>query len=154
MAGQKLLLPYNFTSYDQKALEFIINMFAHVEEIEITLFHAYTPLPSVEVDSNSITGKLRANISYLNTKITEQEFALQSVKEKLIDQGISDSKIKCVFKPRKKDRAAEIISLHANKRFDYSVLSRKPGTVSRFFTGSVHNKVVAALKDVTVCIVS
>jgi hypothetical protein len=33
-------------------------------------------------------------------------------------------------------------------------MNRKPGKVTRFFTGSVFNKVVSALKDKTVCIVS
>ena len=42
MAGQKLLLPYNFSSYDQKALNFVVNAFANQEDIKITLFHAYT----------------------------------------------------------------------------------------------------------------
>ena len=34
MATQKILLPYNFTSFDQKALDFVINFFGKSEDIE------------------------------------------------------------------------------------------------------------------------
>ena len=42
MAIQKILLPYNFTSLDQKALDFVINVFSHLKDTEITILNAYT----------------------------------------------------------------------------------------------------------------
>ena len=59
-----------------------------------------------------------------------------------------------VFKPRKKDIAGELVDLYGETHFELLVLSRKPGKVSRFFTGSVHQKVLATLKDTTICVVS
>lgn len=38
MAGKKLLLPYNFTDYDKKALDFVVRIFAPLKDAEITLF--------------------------------------------------------------------------------------------------------------------
>ncbi len=48
MATQKILLPYNFTTLDQKALAFTTSTFGHLKEVEITLFCAYTPFPKLK----------------------------------------------------------------------------------------------------------
>jgi len=45
MARQKILLPYNFTQNDRKALNFVIRTFPKGTEVEITLFNAYIPAP-------------------------------------------------------------------------------------------------------------
>jgi hypothetical protein len=55
MATQKLLLPYNFTRLDQRALDFVINTFGKQEEIEVTVFNAYTPVPEIETADSSVT---------------------------------------------------------------------------------------------------
>lgn len=154
MAEKKLLVPYNFSPYDQQAVQFVIDTFSHVKDISIALFHTYTPPPSIEVSDSSITGKLRSSMSYLNKQISELETTLQSVKETLIRKGFAENQVTTIFKPRKKDIAAEIVDLHSDERFDTIVLNHKPGRVGRFFTGSVHSKVVTAVKDVTICIVT
>ena len=154
MAGLSILLPHNFTSYDQKAVDFVTDTFARREEINVTLFHTYTPPPEIEISDSSITGKLRSSMSYLNKQISEHETALQAIKEQLISGGFSASQINTVFKPRKKDIAAEIVDLHADEKYDCIVLNHRPGRVGRFFTGSVNSKLVTALRDVTICTVT
>ncbi len=154
MAAQKILLPYNFTTLDQKALAFANSIFGHLEDVEITLFHAYTPLPEIEAESTSVMGKLKGNLGYLSQKIVQQETELKAVAEKLLQTGFEQNRIHTVFKPRKKDIAAEIIELVTEDKFNVVVINHKPGKASRFFTGSVFSKVVSALKDTTVCIVS
>ncbi len=154
MAVQKILLPYNFTILDQKALDFVSSTFSHLEEVEITLFHAYTPLPEIKAESTSVMGKLKGNLSYLSQKIMQLETELKAVKEKLIQSGFAQSRIKIVSQPRKKDRATEIIELVLKNKFNVVVINHKSGKASRFFSGSVFSKVVSALKDITVCIVS
>jgi len=42
MAGKRLLLPQNFTPNDRKALDFVVDTFGQLEDVEVTLFHAYT----------------------------------------------------------------------------------------------------------------
>ena len=154
MANQKILLPYNFTILDQKALDFAISTFAHLEHVEITLFHAHTPLPEIEAESTTVMGKMKGDLTYLSQKIMQQESELKAVEEMLLQGGFAKSCIHTVFKPRKKDIAAEIIELVSKDNFDVIVINHKPGKASRFFTGSVFNKIVSALKDITVCIVS
>jgi hypothetical protein len=93
-------------------------------------------------------------LSYLAQRINEQDDELKSIKNHLSGKGFSEDKIHIVFEPKQKDIAADIIDLAQNGRFNVVVLNRKPGKIARFFTGSVSGKVVAALKDATVCIVS
>ena len=154
MAIQKLLLPYNFTHFDQKALDFVISTFRNREDIEITIFNAYTPVPEIETSASLVTGKLKGSLNYLSQKIAEQEAELKMLKQKLIDNGFADGLIYTVFQPRKKDVASEIIDIATNNKFDIIVISHKPGKATRFFTGSRYSKVIAALKEVTVCVVS
>ena len=154
MAVQKILLPYNFTRRDQKAIDFVTSAFAQIEGVEITIFHAYTPVPDIETDASLITGKLRGSLSYLSQQIMQKENDLKSVSEKLAQHGFTADRIQTVFRPRKKDIAGEIINLTRDTRFDVIVLNRKATRVTRFFSGSVSNKVVMTLKDTAVCIVS
>ncbi len=154
MASQKILLPYNFTSNDQKALDFVIRSFAHQQDVELTLFNAYTSVPDIEVRGSPIMETMRGNLSYLSQKIKEQEDELMVVRNKLLENGFSKDRIHTVFEPKKKDIAGEIVDLALKGRFNVVVLNRKPGKIARFFTGSVFDKVVTSLKETTVCIVS
>ncbi len=154
MATQKLLLPYNFTRFDQKALDFVITTFGKSAEIEVTVFNAYTPVPEIETAASSVTGKLKGSLSYLSQKITEQENELQTIKQRLVDNGFVDGRVHTIFQPRKKEVASEIIDIATKNKFDIIVISHKPGKATRFFTGSRYSKVISALKDVTVCVVS
>ena len=154
MATQKLLLPYHFTHLDQKALDFVIDTFSKSENITVTLFNAYTSIPEIDTAATSVTGKLKGSLSYLSQKIKENETALNEVKDKLVEGGFPEKQVNCIFRPRKKDIAGEIIDLVNSDHFDTIVLNRKHARVTRFFSGSISHKVVMSLKDVTVCIVS
>ena len=154
MARQKLLLPYNFKPNDVKALDFVLKTFTSIEDLEITLFHVYTTVPEIEATGQSVMGKMKANLGYLNRRIMELEAALTDVKKQLVEQGIAENRLHSIFRPRKQDVAAEIVALAQKERYDFIVLNHKPGRASRFFTGSVFNRVVTALKNTTICIVS
>ena len=154
MATLKLLLPYHFTHLDQKAVVVVIDTFSKLENITVTVFNAYTPLPEIETAATSVTGKLKGSLSYLSQKIKENEMALNEVKDKLVVGGFQEKQVNCIFRPRKKDIASEIIDLVNSDYFDTIVLNRKHARVTRFFSGSISHKVVMGLKDVTVCIVS
>jgi nucleotide-binding universal stress UspA family protein len=156
MGKLKILLPHNFTDYDHRALDFVIRTFAHLEDVEITLFNAYTPMPEIasHVHEAQIMDKLKTNLNQLAHRIKEQKDALNGVKNKLLQNGFSDDQVHCIFKPRKMDTAGEIIALNAKDHFDMVVINHRPGKVTRFFTGSVYQKVLKALQNTTVCIVT
>ena len=154
MAKLKLLLPYHFTGLDQKALNFVTDTFGKLKNVSVTVFNAYTPIPEIETDATSITGKLKGSLSYLSQRIKENETLLDEVRDKLVEGGIPENRVDCIFRARKKDIASEIIDLVTSDKFDILVLNRKHARVARFFSGSTSQKVIMTLKDVTVCIVS
>ena len=151
---KKILVPYNFTELDKKALEFIIQTFSNAVEAEVTIFNIYTPVPDITMKDSPEMKKMQAGLSYLNQLISEQEENLKKAKQVLISGGFAESRIKLAFKPKKKDVASHIIEMAKEEKFDLIVLNRKSGKVSRFFTKSVFGKVVTSLNDTVVCIVS
>ena len=154
MAGQKILLPYNFTPWDQKALDFVIRTFIPPPETQITIFHAYTPVPEIETEGSTVMDKMKGNLSYLSKMVSDQEESLKTAIEYLVKNGFLSDQIDYIFKPRDKDVASEIIDLVTTDRFDLIVMNHKPGKITRFFTGSIFNKVVSSLKDMTLCLVT
>lgn len=154
MDTPKILLPYNFTSYDEKALDFVCRTFSDKKEAQVVLFNAYTPVPTIEMRGSPIMEQMKDTLSYLSQKLKEQEEQLQTIKNHLLGRGFSEDNIDVVFEPKKRDVAGDIIDLAQDGEFNVLVLNRKPGKIARFFAGSVSSKVVAALKDATVCIVS
>lgn len=154
MAGQKILVPYNFTSYDQKALDFIIRTFAHLKDVEVTLFNTYTPAPEIDVRGSPIMENIKSNVAFLSKKIMEQEEDLKAATKKLSGNGFSEDRVQYIFNPRKKDIATEIINLASEHGFNLVVVNHKPGKLSHFFTGNVFSKVVNALKNTIVCVVT
>jgi nucleotide-binding universal stress UspA family protein len=154
MPDLTILLPYNFTRQDQKALDFVIHTFAHLPSTEITLYHGYTPVPEISLRENPIMEKVRGNLNYLNHLIKNQKESLEGAKSYLTEKGIVASQIHTLFKPRKKDIASEIVDLTRDRSFDMIIVNRNPGKVTRFFSGSVFSKVVQAVRDTTVCVVS
>ena len=154
MATQKVLLPYNYTHHDQKALDFVIHTFGGIQNVAVTVFNAYTPIPEIETEGTSVTSRLKGGLQYLLQQIKENEKALNVVKDKLIEGGLAENQVNCVFRPRKKDIASEIVDLVKSDKFDTIVLNRKHARGTRFFSSSTSHKVIINLKGVAVCVVS
>jgi nucleotide-binding universal stress UspA family protein len=151
---KRILLPFNFTALDNKALGFVSQTFSHVQGVEVTLYNVFISAPSIAVGDSPIMKKMQENVIYLKRLIADQEQALHQAKEMLVANGFSENKVKIVFEPRNKDIASHIIATANKEQHDVVVINRKSGRISRFFTGSVFSKVITALKDITICIVS
>ena len=39
MAGKRILVPFNFTAYDERALHYVIRTFAGEKAVHVTLLH-------------------------------------------------------------------------------------------------------------------
>jgi hypothetical protein len=152
MVKQKILVPYNFTAYEEKALDFIIGTYAKREDVHVTLFHAYTPLPVVDMDASPEMQKMRSGMAFLNEEIMRKEEGLKSAKAHLLENGFTDHQIDYIFRTRERSIAEEIVETASKGRYRVLVLSRQPGKTARFFARSVHSKVLTALKGVTICI--
>jgi len=148
----RILMPYNFTSYEEKGLEFLIKNFAHREDVRITLFHSYTPVPPIDMSSNPEMKKMTRGIAFLSEETRRKEEGLNLIKERLQKNGFREAQLSHRFKKREKSVADEIIAAARNEKADLLVLSRQPGKVARLFARSVHTRVLSTLKNVTVCI--
>jgi hypothetical protein len=152
MAAQRILVPYNFTAYEEKALDFVIGTFAHRDDVQITLFNAYTPLPVVDMDASPELGKMRGAMVSLSNELREKEAGLKAAKEFLVQNGFSEDQVDYIFKKREKGVAEEIMETAKKGHYRVLVLSRQPGKVNRLFARSVHTKLLTTLKDMTICI--
>jgi hypothetical protein len=145
MATLKILVPYNFTSNDEKAVAFVIDSFSQVEDTEITLFHTYVPVPDIEVSDKTVMARLAGNLAYLRQKIYDLEQAIKDAAERLIQAGFPEEKVRYIFKPRHKETAQEIIDQALEGKFGAIVLNHNPHKIRKFFMPSISKKVSKAL---------
>ena len=120
MAKQKVLVPYNFTKNDEKAVDFVIGRFANDKNVEVTLLHAYTPVPDIDFRDNPIMEKMASNLTYLRQKIGEREAEMKAAGDRLLQHGFSADQVRYIFRPVKKDVTQDIIDLigRGSKRVD------------------------------------
>ena len=153
MATQKVLVPYNFTAQEEKTLDFVVGTYANRDDVQITLFNAYTPLPTVDMDASPELSKMRGAMASLSSELREKEAGLKSAKEFLLQNGLRDDQVDYIFKAKDRSVADEIMDAVSKGHYRVLVLSRQL-KVSRLFGRSVHTKVLSSLKDITVCIVT
>lgn len=154
MRTQKILVPYNFTVYDEKALDFLIRTFANREDVHVTLFHTYIPLPGIDPDASPVMDKMKRGITFLIKELNEKEEGLKARRNLLLQEGFSKDQVDYIFKERKKSVADEIIETISKDHYRILIMSRLQGKTGRLFARSVHDKVLAVFKDITVCLVS
>ena len=152
MAGFKVLVPYDFKPYEEKALDLLVNVFANQKDIKITLFNAYAPLPEVDMDASPELEKMRAPIVSLSEELTRKEDGLKSAKKHLIENGFTEDQVDYIFKQREKDLIQEISETIHLGHYRVVVLTRRPAKVSRLFSRSVHSRLLSVVKDIIVCI--
>lgn len=145
MPTLKILIPYNFTGNDDKAIDFVIDMFGRSPDAEVTLFHSYTPLPNIEVSDKTVMARLAGNMTYLHQKINELEQAITIAADRLVTAGFAKERVHCLFKPRHKEPAQEIIDQVKKGHHTTIVLNHHPSQVRKFFTTSISKKVAKAL---------
>ena len=150
MATFRILLPYNYSPNDQKAIRFAIDAFAGRKDTRVTIFHAYTPLPIIDVKASPENVKVRSGMTYLATELKEKEDALKVVGDMLVESGFARDAVTDVFEKRVKSAAEEIVDKVAG--CNVLVLSRGAGKVTHFFTRSIYARVVTALRGVTICV--
>lgn len=141
MSTHNVLVPLNFMINDDKSLVFVIQNYVNVKDVNITLFHAYTPLPEIDVRNNPIMEKMASNLAHMAPFLKEREKELHKAKEKLVMGGLASSQISCLFTPLKNDVAEDIIQLVREKNFNTVVMNRNPNKIARFFFKSVSKRV-------------
>ncbi len=154
MSPQKILVPYNFTAMDRKALDFVVRVFGTDTEARVTLFNTYTALPEVETDSSTVMGRLKTGVQFLADEVRKRESELLAACQTLIEGGFGGDRLDHVFRPRSKDIADEIAEEAKSGEYTVVVLTCRPERVTRFFVRSVHDKVITSLKNMAICVVT
>jgi hypothetical protein len=152
MATIKILVPYNFSVHEWKAFDFVVNILGGRDDVKITLFNTYVPVPEIDLTGNPELDKMRGGLIYLSEELKRKVEGLKSAANYFLQHGLSEHQVDFVFKKKEKDVAEEIIDAVVNGHYDMVVLRPTPGKVSRFFARSIHEKVIKALQEVTVCI--
>ncbi len=138
----KVLIPYNFTPNDRKSIDFVGHRYSERDGLEVTLFHAYTPIPEMDVKDTPLMKKVIHNTSFLLLEQDNHKKALEEAKAQLMNHGISGERIQCIFRPVRKDVATDIIRLWRDGQYDVVVLNRNPGNIVNFFTRSISKRIV------------
>jgi len=141
----KILVPYNFTANDEKAIDLVIESFSRNPDAKITLFHTYVPLPAIEVSDKTVMARLAGNLTYLRQKISELEQAIVSASERLVAAGFTQERVHIIYKPRQKETAQEIIDQAVEGDHSAIVLNHNPSKIRKYFTTSISKKVAKAL---------
>jgi hypothetical protein len=131
---------------DDKSLVFVIQKYSHDKDVRVTLFHAYTPVPEIDVRNNPIMEKMSGNLSYLKQCQESREEELQKAKDKLVKGGFETSQVNYIFTSLKNNIATDIISLVREKKFNVVVMNRTPNKIAKFFMRSVSKKISDGLK--------
>ncbi len=138
----KILIPYNFTPNDLKAVDFAGQRYSQRQGVEVTLFHAYTPVPEMDIKDSPIMKKVIHNASVLLLQQDERKAALEEAGRRLMTHGIADRHVHCIFRPVRVDIATDIIRLWKEGKFDVVVLNRNPGNIVNFFSRSISKRIV------------
>jgi len=153
MAGKRILVPFNFTDYDEKALHHVIRNYAGERRSKVTLFHVYAPLPDIN-GYNPALGRLKATMASIWKEHREKEIELQRVRQDLIDNGFLEEQLDYVYKAKTKGIGGEIVDKVYQGDYDTVILSRKPGGMTRTFFRNIHDEVLSKLKNKEICIIT
>jgi hypothetical protein len=93
-------------------------------------------------------------MQFLSQQQRDKEDTLKDVMANLQERGFVKEQLAYIFKSRSRPLADEIIETAAAGRFDVVILNYRPYRITRLFIQSIHIKVINALKDVAVCIVT
>lgn len=152
MGTFKILMPYNYSTHDKKAIQFIINAFGGRDDVSIALFHSYTSPPDIDVTASPEIKKMSSGMTYLASELSEKEKGLKEAGRLFLESGFPEDALDYIFRKKKRSTADEIVDTATSGRYDAVVLSRRGGRVTQFFSRSIHTRAIFALKNITVCI--
>ena len=155
MAGKRILVPFNFTDYDEKALHYVIRTYADQKMGQGSPFPCVHPTPCLGWIFKSLSwGASRGTMASMWTEVREKEQYLKKVKSDLMENGFADDQVEYVFRPKAKSIGGEIVDMAQSGTYDTVVLARKPGKATRAFTRNVHDALLSSSKNTEIIIIT
>jgi len=154
MVRKQVLVPFNFTPYDERSLHYVMRMFAGQERVFVMLYHVYTPLPELDGYSSPSLGRLKSTIASMWQEVREKETDLKRVKEDLVENGFNEGQIGYQLHPGKKSIGAEVVEAARKGGYDMIVISQKPKKASRAFRKKIHDILLSELVNTEIVIIT
>ena len=157
---RKVLVSFTFSMVDQKILEFVSRTFTDREGVKITLFSSYLPLPEDSPDFSKALGSWPAAIgetilhNRIEKQLLEYENMLKKTKEHLVELGFLEESVDYLFQQISKDEAEQIIEIVQNGGYQVVVLGFRQSKIRRIFTKNIYQRIMTALKDVAICVIT
>jgi hypothetical protein len=152
MSEIKVLIPYNFSVHDRMAFDFIIRMLAGRDDVYISIFNTYPPVPKIDFKANPELKGMKNGFSRISEELKRKEEGLNAAKEYLIKGGFKDKQVNIIFKEKQMKIDDEIVHTIKEGEFNIVILTPTPGKVKKLFARSVHEKVLSSVRNVTVCL--
>ena len=152
MPETKVLIPYNFSVHDRMGFDFVIKMLAGRDDVQISIFNTYSPTPKIDFDANPELKGMKEGLSRIFEELQRKEEGLNKVKEYLINGGFKKSQVSIIFREKQMKIDDEIVKTITEDGFTMVILTPTPGKVRKLFARSVHEKVLASVRDAVVCI--
>ena len=155
--GKRILIALDESENAFRAVQFIADYFT--SDHQVTLFSVIPDVPSIcQMDSPSLTPVFKAQQTALCTLEDKKrelvKEGLEKARERLAQAGFGEENIRVKLETVTKRGVASNIIMEANSGYDIVVLGRRGlSEVREFFLGSVSQKVLHAIKDVSVVLV-
>jgi nucleotide-binding universal stress UspA family protein len=154
--GKKILVALDDSENAMRAVEFVADSFT--QNHEITLFSVVPDTAAIcKLDSPELTPHFKTNQTAFCAMEDEKRDLIQAsvdkAKEALVQSGFHEENISIKLETTKNGISRDIIT-EAKSGYDTVVMGRRGMSgIKEFFMGSVSQKVLHSLKDMTVLLV-
>ncbi len=155
--GQKVLVAMDESENAMRAIEFMVKVF--LRDNDITLYSVLMDTAAIcNMNSPELTpyfhSQQAAFCSLEDKKKELVDQALQKAKRRLASEGFDETRITIKTEVKRRDVARDIID-EAHSGYDTLVIGRRGiSGLKEFFLGSVSQKVINGIKDLSVILVN
>ena len=110
MSTYRVLIPYSHTGREDKALDFVVQVFAGRPDVELMLLNLSVPPPEVDLSGSPVMGRMKDTLGYLSQRLREQEAEMHSVRERLVQRGFAAAQVRILSESRQRDVLGSILA--------------------------------------------
>ncbi|BEQ14871.1 universal stress protein [Desulfoferula mesophila] len=154
MLWNQVLLAYDNSQQALRAVEYVGQMFARVDNVKVIIFGVYDKVPEHDMEGTVFTDQVRARISVLERDREKGREGLEEAKKMLLRKGFGDEQVKVKYVEKKKSVAKDIIDEVKTGGYGTVVMGRKGvSNLAGMLFGSVSSGVIGNLVGATICVV-
>ncbi len=121
-----VLIAIDDSNHSRRAVQYALSMFRVVENLSFTLFHAQPSISQFILEEAEKDPAARGRLKGMIRKNREKANAvLDRFKERVLDGGVDESRIKTVSMPGRSGVAKDILDYGQNNRLDAVIVGRR-----------------------------